>query len=296
MIEQQLHQYYRCYLICTLITFLILVNCIQALVVTSDAAPLSTVVDGSTVLPYYPDREEVVSAPGFNESINQIEVHQIIGDLYDKNTEDQTLSRLIIDHLHIVDFNDTSVLIEWSFNAGRYMHGFPDRFLIELSEGPINEDFKVIEEINLTNAQDELELSTTILSQRYLVANLHPLSTYRVRIVPLFHIGAGRGFPSIPLLIKTIASPVNYWEQILPRRTSKNDFGRGYSNPLTSRPHLSSGVEIYAQNTRKDPIWYTDAPTAETPLYPSGRRGHSLTLIDNYVYMYGGRTNGRPFL
>ena len=32
--------------------------------------------------------------------------------------------------------------------------------------------------------------------------------------------------------------------------------------------------------------------TAHVPVEPSSRRGHSFQLIDNFVYMFGGRTDG----
>jgi hypothetical protein len=38
---------------------------------------------------------------------------------------------------------------------------------------------------------------------------------------------------------------------------------------------------------------FSDAVTSTTPVLPSGRRGHSLSLVDQSIYMFGGRTNGR---
>lgn len=82
-------------------------------------------------------------------------------------------------------------------------------------------------------------------------------------------------------MARTIAEAKNYWEPLRPRRYSRAYSGRGYSNPLTdpsataatgsagaggvgalTLPHLSAGVEVYANFTSDNPLRSSDAGTA----------------------------------
>jgi hypothetical protein len=227
------------------------------------------------------DSVDVVSAPHF-VPIAQDQNEQLIIDLYDA-------ANPLIRNLRAIDVTDTTVFIEWSYNIAQSNFGFPTGLIVEIAAGNICEDFRQIDNIETDSSQI---LTSNLITASYLVKDLQPLSTYRVRIVPIFTGGVGRGFPSTPLVVSTIASPINYWEQILPRRTSKIWYGRGYSDPVPTRPHLSEGVEIHPEGTHSDSIWWNDAPNLNTPVFPSGRKGHSMTLVDNYVYMFGGRTAG----
>jgi hypothetical protein len=225
---------------------------------------------------------DIVNAPNFREidlSLNE----KLITEKYDAGNP-------AIQSLRVIDANDTSVLISWTYNIAQTNLGFPNRLVIELAEGHVCEDFYQID-VLLTDTNQLLR--TNLLEASYLISHLTPLSPYRVRIVPEYTgRNGGRSFPSTPLVISTIASPINYWERVYPRRKSKIWYGRGFSDPVRSRPHLSEGVEIYSEGTHFDSLWWSDAPTLNTPVFPSGRRGHSMTLIDNYLYMFGGRTNG----
>ena len=51
-------------------------------------------------------------------------------------------------------------------------------------------------------------------------------------------------------------------------------------------------VEINSEGASNNPLRFADAPTLSSPALPSPRRGHTLTLIDDFVYMFGGRTEG----
>jgi hypothetical protein len=232
------------------------------------------------------DFVDVVSAPHFEQIDLTLTSDHIIAS-YDNFTN---LSR--IKGLRVVDVNDSSVMIEWDYDIATSLKGLPSQFILESSEGIVNEDFH---EIVSFPASSVSTLKTNILKQTYRIIGLSPVSNYRVRVIPVFSHDGGRDYPSRPLLFTTIASPINYWEPIFPRRTSKIWYGRGYSDPVTARPHLSEGVEIHDNGIHSDDRWWSDAPTLDTPLFPSGRRGQSMTLVDNFVYMFGGRTNGMSF-
>jgi hypothetical protein len=231
------------------------------------------------------DFVDVVSAPHFNE-LDLAMTSDRTASL------DNSTSLSHVRGLRIIDVNDSSVMIEWDYDIAASLKGLPTQFILEFCEGAVNDDFYEIASIP---ASPVTSLKANILQHTYRIAGLTPVTNYRVRVVPIFSHDGGRDYPSRPLLFGTIASPINYWEPIFPRRTSKVWYGRGYSDPVIARPHLSEGVEIYEHGIHSDERWWSDAPTLDTPLFPSGRRGQSMTLIDNLVYMFGGRTNGIYF-
>lgn len=184
--------------------------------------------------------------------------------------------------------NDSAITVVWNYNGVSVGSGFPRGFIVELSTGKNNLDFEEIAEID-NPIPDTISGGT--FSSTYTIGGLQPLSTYNVRVKPVFLV-AGSGFPSTILTFTTLRSPINYWEAILPRRTSKQAFGRGFGSPFSTRPLLDEGVEVFGQRSHESNLWYSDAPTDRTNVFPSGRRGHSWTLFDGKVYMFGGRTNG----
>lgn len=185
--------------------------------------------------------------------------------------------------------NDSAITIVWNYNGVSVGSGFPRGFIVELSTGKNNLDFEEIAEID-NPIPDTISGGT--FSSTFTIGGLLSLSTYNVRVKPVFLV-AGAGFPSTVLTFTTLRSPINYWEAILPRRTSKQAFGRGFGSPFSTRPLLDEGVEVFGQRSHESSLWYSDAPTDRTNVFPSGRRGHSWTLFDGKVYMFGGRTNGR---
>jgi len=187
--------------------------------------------------------------------------------------------------------NDSAVTFTWSINVAGKNIGQPTLFSIELVEGEFNQDFLEIDKVAVNSP---LSYDGSILTFVYTVLNLSPASKYIVRVVPIYQ--AYRGFPSNLLLLKTLPSPINYWEPVIPRRTSLAGYARGFTDPVIDRPHLTDGVEIFTEETSNNPIWFSDSPTMQTPYLPTGRRGHSLTEIDGSVYMFGGRTNGKHCL
>lgn len=184
--------------------------------------------------------------------------------------------------------NDSAVTISWNYNGASSGSGFPRAFVIELAFGGSNIDFSEIAEID--NPIPDT-ISSGSFQSSYTVIGLLPQSIYCVRVKPVFLVD-GAGFPSLPLTFETLRSPVNYWEAVLPRRSSKQAFGRGFGGPLSTRPLLDEGVEVFGQRTHESNLWYSDAPTDQIRVFPSGRRGHSWTFVDGKVYMFGGRTNG----
>jgi hypothetical protein len=124
----------------------------------------------------------------------------------------------------------------------------------------------------------------------YTFGGLSPSSTYRFRAVPQFV--KDRGSPSQAVTVTTLAQAINYWEPITTRRPALASVGLGYSYPVINGPYLSPGSEVFAETGKVKPFEYSDPPTENTPVSPSPRRGHSMSLIDQMVYMFGGRTDG----
>lgn len=59
--------------------------------------------------------------------------------------------------------------------------------------------------------------------------------------------------------------------------------------------YLYTNMSYISMHTHYDnltPIVVGKFCTAHVPVIPSSRRGHSFQLIDNLVYMFGGRTDG----
>lgn len=84
------------------------------------------------------------------------------------------------------------------------------------------------------------------------IFNLNSSTLYGFRVIPLFD--STRGAPSPTSFILTSKTPVSYWELIL---------------------------------AKADPIVQDFSPS-----FPSARQGHSLNLIKDDLYLFGGRVDG----
>lgn len=164
---------------------------------------------------------------------------------------------------------------------------YPRGYVLEMSFGNYSEDFSYVDTVQVTKDVDN-EASPRYYS--YMLTGLESEQIYCVRTIPL--LSHGRGFASSPLKLKTLSNAVNYWEPVFAHRNAIAATARGLTNPVTSRPHLDVGVEIFGERTSENPLRVTDAITSDVPVFPSSRRGHTLSLVDNYVYMFGGRTDG----
>jgi subtilisin-like proprotein convertase family protein len=188
----------------------------------------------------------------------------------------------------VQDFvNDTAVTFVWELSTTDLVRTIASDFDIEISFGPYSEDYA-------NYASVPVEVSEGFGNNSYVAyftaAELSPATTYRFRVCPIF--ATGRGFCSQPLEATTLGLSSNYWEPVLARRLSLAASGRGFTNPAVQRPHLDTGVEVFAEGTSDNPLRFSDPTTSEAPVLPSGRRGHSLSRVDGQVFMFGGRTNG----
>ncbi|KAJ1432267.1 hypothetical protein B484DRAFT_447915 [Ochromonadaceae sp. CCMP2298] len=188
----------------------------------------------------------------------------------------------------VQDFvNDTAVTFTWELRTTDLVRTIASDFDIEISFGAYSEDFA-------NYASVPVDVSEGFGNNSYVAyftaAELSPATTYRFRVCPIF--ATGRGFCSQPLQCTTLHMSSNYWEPVLGRRLSLAASGRGFTNPVVQRPHLDTGVEVHATGTSDNPQRFSDPTTSEAPVLPSGRRGHSLSRVDQLVFMFGGRTNG----
>lgn len=94
---------------------------------------------------------------------------------------------------------------------------------------------------------------STDIIASYTIDGLQPDAYYSFRVIPIFP--RGRGAASKKVLIKTLPLAINYWE------------------PIVTRVLASQA--------------------SSNPFLPSPRQGHSLSLIDHFIYMFGGRTDGK---
>ena len=184
--------------------------------------------------------------------------------------------------------NDTAVSFSWILNINDPNGRMASKFQIELTEGIFSDEFFLYDSIDVNIPSGFANYS---LLSNYTVNSLNPNTGYQIRVVPIM--SNGRGYPSQPISVQTLAPTFVYWEPCIPRRLSLSGMGRGFSDPVLSRPHLDSGVEIFSKNTFNNSLWYSDPATSQTPVLPSGRRGHSLSSISGFTFMFGGRTNGK---
>jgi subtilisin-like proprotein convertase family protein len=187
--------------------------------------------------------------------------------------------------------NDTDASITWNLNWDKSLWGITSQFEIEMSYSPYSDDFKKID-----NIYPKLPIPSANISLEvyYTFKGLSPLTSYRVRIIPIY--SKGRGMASPSLIITTLGVSENYWESITTRRLSMAETGRGFSLPVLDRPHLSPGVEVFGERVNNATDDFSDGPTSEKNQLPSSRRGHSMSVVDNgaksLIYMFGGRGDG----
>ena len=188
----------------------------------------------------------------------------------------------------LVFVNDTAVTLQFTLNIiNSYSPNIATNFEVEIAHGQYSEDFNLYAILPVDRPS---EFSNNSYVSNYTIGSLLSEAYYRFKVIPVF--SNGRGYPSAALTIVTLAPSKNYWEPVMSRRLSLQDIGRGFSNPVTERPHLDTGVETSSENTHNNPHRYSDPDTSEAQKLPSGRRGHSLSPVDDFVYMFGGRTNG----
>ena len=90
------------------------------------------------------------------------------------------------------------------------------------------------------------------------LTGLSPLSEYSVRVVPYS--------PRLPF--RTLVSPqVSYWEPVVGRRSSLAGIGRGFTDPVTSKPNLDLGVETMSQRISRNDMRYAGAYTGVSMIF-----------------------------
>lgn len=204
-----------------------------------------------------------------------------------------TFIAISVGYIQLKETNDTSATISWNYNWENNLWGPPNVFEIELSEGPASEDFTYLDTVTVSDLEAQKSISAFNLHSfvgKYTIGSQLPKHTFRVRVIPIFR--KGRGNASAPVTITTLIPSANYWEPLQPRRFAMASSGRGFSDPVTQRPHLDPNVEIFTEGVSSNPLRFSDPTTDSKPVFPSGRRGHSLSLLHGTVYLFGGRTDG----
>lgn len=190
-------------------------------------------------------------------------------------------SEILIGEPLIISSDEESATFSWFFDKNKASAwGVIVGFFIEYAVGHSSDDFVLFDFISAS-----WTASSAIVTANYTAIGLQPLTTYRFRIVPQFENGIAMA--SQPVVITTEPLATDYWEQIFPHRYSRDSIRRGYEDPVVDRPNID-----YPSTTNKTGNPKSDPPTASTPMAPSPRRGHSMTLIENHVLMFGGKTTG----
>ena len=195
--------------------------------------------------------------------------------------------------------NDSAASFSWDNRwPGITVGSFPVEYYIELSYGAHSDDFQLyflgIPGKNVFSSSRNLDSCD--------VGGLSSETTYRFRVVPLYSRSvSGRGHASMALAFTTLSPATNYWEPIKSRRLSLASTGRGISGPVVQRPNIDIGAEIFTERETLnfDPEnRYVDANTDQKQVYPSSRRGHTMTFVPDkgYMYLFGGRTDGMILL
>lgn len=200
--------------------------------------------------------------------------------------------------------NGTVAFTSWSFNPDYSAYGSPSSFEVELSLGALSQDFEVVAStLALCRFQGAPEWDSPVeargrvcdgdvFGEAFLTA-LSPGEVYSVRVCPVFN--RGRGLCSTVTSFTTLTMAADtYWEAVWPRRLATVANGRGLAAPVLQRPHLDLGVEVFGARASLNPLRVTDPATSLTPVLPSARRGHSMSAVQDQVFMFGGRTDGAP--
>ncbi|KAL3669451.1 hypothetical protein V7S43_005844 [Phytophthora oleae] len=153
--------------------------------------------------------------------------------------------------LSVSPLTSSSVSVSWK--APRY--GFSqlvEGFLVEMANRSASEDFHVVRLVTLPHAK----ISGN--NGNLTVSGLAPMAAYRFRVKPLLL--DGRGSYSDIVTLRMPPKPLNIWQRLVTRTMDEEITRAGMR--LTNTPPLQR--------------------------LPSARRGHSLTSLDNYLYLFGG--------
>ncbi|ETK82122.1 hypothetical protein F441_12678 [Phytophthora nicotianae CJ01A1] len=156
-----------------------------------------------------------------------------------------------VQQLTVSPVTSSSVSVSWK--APRY--GFSqlvEGFVVEMANRSASEDFRLVRLVTLPHA-DIKENSGTVT-----VHGLVPMAAYRLRVKPLLL--DGRGTYSDIVTLRMPSKPKNTWKRCVTRAADE-------------------------ENTRAG-MRFTNTPPLQR--LPSARRGHSLTVMDNCLYLFGG--------
>ncbi|EEY54510.1 fibronectin type III domain-containing protein [Phytophthora infestans T30-4] len=157
----------------------------------------------------------------------------------------------IVDKLRVTPLTSSSVKVSWKaprFGFSQLVEGF----VIEMANRSVNEDFRLVRLVTLP-ATDVTEKSGTLT-----LHGLTPTAAYRFRVKALLL--DGRGTFSDVVTLRMPTKPRNTWRRCVTRTVDEENTRAGMR--VTNTPPLQR--------------------------FPSARRGHSLTLLDNSLYLFGG--------
>ncbi|CEG37590.1 Kelch repeat-containing proteins [Plasmopara halstedii] len=142
----------------------------------------------------------------------------------------------------------TSIILSWK--APRY--GFSQRvdgFVIEMANGSVNEDFRTVRLITLPHPSFKEDIGNVTIH------GLTPMASYRFQLKSLLL--NGHDTYSDVITVRMPSKPTNRWQRCKSRSPDKE----------TSRAEIRSSPLLR---------------------FPSARRGHSLTYMENSLYLFGG--------
>lgn len=167
----------------------------------------------------------------------------------------------------LVGYGSKWVEIQW--NKPETLAGADVRnFVVEMAEGGCSEAFYQVYEAGKDERSWTAGCTTSICDER---SALVRESTYRFRIAA-GSLRGGLGKFSEALNVVTASTETDDWENIMPTNFK-------YSRGGTSMVAFSS-------------VQLPDTPTGLMPKFPSARRGHSMTMMAGFAFVFGGWSKG----
>ncbi|RLN93262.1 hypothetical protein BBJ28_00008645 [Nothophytophthora sp. Chile5] len=155
-----------------------------------------------------------------------------------------------VDQLKVTSLTSSSARVTWKSPQ----YGFKqlvEGFVVEMANRSANEDFRAVKMATFPSQEAQDRGNVTI-------TDLAPLAAYRFRVKPLLL--DGHGSYSTIVTLRMPPKPVNTWQRCVARTLAEEGTRAG--------------------------LRFTDAYPLQR--LPSARRGHSLTALGGFLYLFGG--------
>ena len=162
-------------------------------------------------------------------------------------------------------------------------------FVVEMAEGWGSEAFYQVYEAGRHERSTWIIAGCTTASRvrgrrRHRARAGENVPVYRFRVAAGSLRGGGLGKFSEPVNVVTASTETDVWENIMP--THFKLYSRGGTR--TAQLHLRDANGNTQQTATFSSIQLPDTPTGLMPKFPSARRGHTMTMMAGFAYVFGG--------